>query len=68
VQLDTSERLAALLPAGSLRVSESGIFTHEHCARLARHGYRAFLVGEALVTDPDPAARLRALKGEGAAH
>lgn len=67
VHLETSERLAQHLPSGALKVSESGIFTHQDCTRLASAGYRAFLVGEALVKDGDPAARLRALKGNGPA-
>jgi indole-3-glycerol phosphate synthase len=68
VALETSERLATLLPSGSLRVAESGISTQSDCSRLAAHGYGAFLVGEALVTDPDPAARIRALRGGPHAH
>ena len=63
VRLETSERLAPMLPLGALWVSESGIFSHEDCVRLARKGFKAFLVGEALVTDADPTARLRSLRG-----
>lgn len=63
VRIETSEKLAPVLPLGALWVSESGIFTHEDCVRLARRGFKAFLVGEALVTDADPTARLRSLRG-----
>ncbi len=66
VRIETSEKLVPLLPLGSLWVSESGIFTHEDCVRLAKRGFKAFLVGEALVTDSDPTARLRALRGASA--
>jgi indole-3-glycerol phosphate synthase len=62
VSLDTSLRLAASLPAWSLRVSESGIRTADDCRRLAAAGYDAFLVGEALVTAADPAAALKGLR------
>ncbi len=62
--LDTTERLARLLPAGPGRpvlVSESGIFTPEHVAQVRGYGADAVLVGEALVTAPDIGARARAL-------
>jgi indole-3-glycerol phosphate synthase len=68
VRLETSEALAPLLPTSAVRVSESGLFTSGDCERLARCGYQAFLVGEALVKDPDPAGRVRALRGSSAAH
>lgn len=64
ISLETSERLYALLPAASTKVSESGIFTRNDCQRLHDAGYDAFLVGEALVTAPDSVAALRALRGE----
>lgn len=64
VSLETSERVFGSLPAGAFKVSESGIFTHKDCERLHGAGYDAFLVGEALVTAPDSAAALRALRGE----
>lgn len=62
--LETTERLARLLPAGPGRpvlVSESGIFTPEHVARLRAYGADAVLVGEALVTAPDTGALARSL-------
>jgi indole-3-glycerol phosphate synthase len=64
IQLETSERLAGHLPAGALRVAESGIDTHADCKRLLGFGFEAFLVGEALVTAADPAGRLRSLRDE----
>lgn len=59
-----TESLLALveaLPADVLRVAESGIRSAEDVRRLRAAGYGAFLVGEALMRDPDPAAALRAL-------
>jgi indole-3-glycerol phosphate synthase len=61
VTLETSLRLAEHIPAGALRISESGIHDAADIARLRDAGYTAFLVGEHLVTSGDPAAALRKL-------
>ncbi len=52
VKLETSLLLAEKIPAGVMRVSESGIFTREHVQTLRAVGYQAFLVGESLMKDP----------------
>lgn len=62
VSLETSVRLAERMPAGVLRVSESGIHSAADVQRLRGAGYQAFLVGEHLMLSPDPAAALRALR------
>ena len=56
-------RLAKKIPAGVLKVAESGISGPEDLARLADAGYDAALVGEHLVTAPDPGEALRRLRG-----
>lgn len=61
VSLDTTRRLRPLIPPEIVVVSESGISTPEQMAELRRLGVDAVLVGEALVTAPDPAARLAEL-------
>ncbi|MEW6271339.1 MAG: indole-3-glycerol phosphate synthase TrpC [Thermodesulfobacteriota bacterium] len=56
--LATSERLAGLLPQQAVVVAESGLRDGRDLARLGRAGIGAFLVGEALMTAPDPGAAL----------
>ncbi|MBI2213639.1 MAG: indole-3-glycerol-phosphate synthase [Acidobacteria bacterium] len=67
VDLATSERLGARIPAEVLRVSESGLKTRADIERLMRSGFRAFLVGESLLRQSDRALALRELRGEAAA-
>ncbi len=61
VTLETSLRLAEHMPAGALRVSESGIHGTADIAALRAAGYSAFLVGEHLMKSGDRAAALREL-------
>lgn len=63
VDLAITERLATAAPAGSLLVTESGIFTATDAARLERSGARAMLVGESLMRQADVTAATRALLG-----
>ncbi len=57
----TSVALLPMIPAGCVAVSESGIFTRDDVQRLGRMGVHAVLVGEALVTARDVAAKVRDL-------
>ena len=63
VNLQISLNLIQHLPAEMVRVAESGIHTAEDARQLAKAGFDALLVGEALVTSPDPGAKLRELLG-----
>ena len=61
VDLAVTERLSRLAPPDSLLVGESGIFTADDAARLARAGARAMLVGESLMRQSDVASATRLL-------
>jgi indole-3-glycerol phosphate synthase len=61
VDLATAERLGRMMPEGVQPVAESGLGGSVDLARMARAGYRCFLVGEALMRQADVAAATRAL-------
>ncbi len=61
VDVKASEDVIALMPRDVVAVSESGLRTPEDLARLRQLGYRAFLIGERLMTVPDPGGALRDL-------
>jgi len=61
VHLETALQLAEKIPAGVVRVAESGIHSSADVAGLRAAGYQAFLVGEHLMKSGDPAGALRAL-------
>ena len=63
VDISASDRLAAKMPASVVGVSESGLQTRDDLERLAAAGYRAFLIGERFMTDPDPARAIADLIG-----
>ena len=57
-----AERLSSLMPDGVVSVAESGIRGPDDARRLASSGYDAVLVGESVVTAPDRAAAVDALR------
>jgi indole-3-glycerol phosphate synthase len=61
ISLNTSERLIAEAPRDKIMISESGLQSAESLRHLRELGFRGFLVGEALMRAPDPAAALRNL-------
>jgi indole-3-glycerol phosphate synthase len=61
VDVDASYRVAARMPKHAIGVSESGLQSRTDLERLTAAGYRAFLVGERFMTDPDPASAIQDL-------
>ena len=57
--LDTTRRLSKLVPMDRMIVCESGLFTRDDLADMARYGARSFLIGEALMRQQDVAAATR---------
>jgi indole-3-glycerol phosphate synthase len=65
VDVGASVRLIARIPDGTVAISESGLASASDLSRLRGLGYRAFLVGERLMTAPDPGRALAALLDAG---
>ena len=59
VDLATSFRLRAGIPADCIAVSESGIKTRKDLCRIAEAGYHAVLIGERFMTAAEPGEALR---------
>ena len=61
--LGRGERLLPLLPPGTVRVAESGLYEPADIERLQRAGADAFLVGHALLQSRDPGDTVCVLSG-----
>ena len=61
VSLETTGRLARMLPPERLLVAESGINDRADIVRLQQDGARAFLIGEAMMREEDIGEKLREL-------
>jgi len=61
VTLETTRRLARLVPEDRMIIAESGLYTPDDLADLARYGARSFLIGESLMRQTDVAAATRAI-------
>ena len=54
VDLNTSRKLAEMIPSDFIKVSESGISATESIRDLKKYGYQGFLVGENFMRTDDP--------------
>ncbi len=63
VDHERAERMAGVIPDHAVKVAESGVRGGADARRLEAAGYDAVLVGETLVTSPDPAAAIAELIG-----
>ena len=61
VTLDTTRKLSRRVPPDRLVISESGLFSPDDLADMARYGVRNFLIGESLMRQADVEAATRAL-------
>lgn len=59
---EVHRRLVERMPDYAIKVAESGITSGDDMRRLGAAGYDAFLVGERLMSQPDPGAALRELR------
>lgn len=55
VDVNRSIELGRKIPAGILKISESGISDVNTIARLKKHGFNGFLIGETFMKEKDPA-------------
>jgi len=65
VDVHASEELIARMPPEVVAISESGLKTAADLERLGQLGYRAFLIGERLMSAADPGAALAHLLSVG---
>lgn len=61
VSLETTERLAPIVPPDKMIIGESGLFTPADLARLSRINVNTFLIGESLMRQDDIFAATRAI-------
>lgn len=59
--LETTRTLARHVPEGRMIVSESGLYTPDDLADMARYGARSFLIGESLMRQEDVTLATRML-------
>ena len=61
ISLDVGAAMLPQLSADRIAIAESGLFTPEDLARMAKAGARCFLIGESLMRADDVAAATKAI-------
>ena len=61
ISLDVGAAMLPHMPANRIAIAESGLFTPEDLARMAKSGARCFLIGESLMRADDVAAATKAI-------
>lgn len=61
--LETFGKLAGQVPKDATLIAESGIFTKDDIARLAKDGAQGYLIGESLMRQDDVTGAVKALRG-----
>ena len=61
ISLDVGAAMLPHLPTNRIAIAESGLFTPEDLARMAKSGARCFLIGESLMRAEDVAAATKAI-------
>jgi indole-3-glycerol phosphate synthase len=61
VDLNASRDIAGVIPSNAIGISESGLKTSADLQSMQGLGYRAFLMGERFMIEPDPGAALAEL-------
>jgi indole-3-glycerol phosphate synthase len=61
ISLDVGAAMLPNLPADRIAIAESGLFTPEDLARMAKSGARCFLIGESLMRADDVATATKAI-------
>lgn len=64
VTIETSKRLAEILPSSVHKISESGLGNFDTLQELQEHGYNSFLIGESFMKHPNIGDALRKMRGE----
>ncbi len=63
VEINNTLKLIPMIPKGKIIISESGINTREEIIRLQEAGVDGFLIGEALIREPDIGMKLKGFLG-----
>lgn len=59
VSIETSIKLAELIPGRYFKISESGIYDPETIIKLKEHGYQGFLIGENFMRTENPEQEIK---------